>query len=451
MSLRDRLRSMQGATAPATTASSAAYVATSPPATPTIAPEGLTRELDALLPGAVHETPHGSCYVVERRYPLTHAHGHTSLDTAAFGSIGDGVMLLARAAADRAAIRAASLSRFVFLDTETTGLAGGTGTYAFLVGVARYVGTAFVVRQFFMRTLAEEHALLHLLAADLDECDIVVTYNGKAFDWPLLETRYALGRRTGPQRPRDPKAHVDLLFAARRLWRARLEGCSLAQVESHALGVRRRDDTPGWLIPQLYFAYLRRRDIGPLVGVFRHNALDLLSLAGLLGRIASMRAARRPDTAALAESLPSALPLDELAALGRCFEEAGEFSRALDYLQLALQSADASPSALHLAIAGEARARIGGILKRLGRHADAVPHWEALIADARSAGGLVDVRPYEELAKYYEHGLRDPRAAHELVVRALALLDASAGRQHPRTRAQLLHRLARLERGFGAG
>ncbi len=458
MNLRDRLRSMQGATkapAPADVARegrnapvadadgpiappvpSAAVSPSSPPPATAHGPE-------ALLPGRVCETPYGCCYVAEWHYPLAHRHGHAALGTVLDVAPVEGAVLLTRSVEERAALVRVDPRRLVYLDTETTGLAGGTGTYAFLVGVGRFTGDEFVVRQLFMRELGEERALLHLLAEELCECDVLVTYNGKAFDWPLLETRYALARRAGPRRPRDPAAHVDLLFTARRLWRGRLESCSLGQVEHHLLGVRRADDTPGWLIPQFYFAYLRSRDARPLAGVFRHNTLDILSLARLLGHVARMGSAVHADVAA-----------DELLALGRCYEEAGDAARALACFEAAFVGVGPLRAEHRLAVVREARLRAGALLKRMRRSADAVGHWQALVAAGPVGSAALDVRPFEELAKHYEHVVRDHALARAYVHQALALLEASAGTGGARLAAQrersrLLHRLRRLERTLG--
>jgi uncharacterized protein len=469
MSLRDRLRSLQGTGHGAPNDSPDALLAdVAVPVTPPFSGEGpgersrpdspsLPRgggqgeryagQLDALLRGSVQETPHGACYVVEQRYPLSHAHGIHTLAGGAAGAWHDGLLALARSSAERDHVRGSDPRRFVYLDTETTGLAGGTGTYAFLVGCARYEGDDFVVRQFFLRTLAEEHALLHGVAETLEGCEVLVTYNGKAFDWPLLETRYALARRGGPRAPSAPPVHLDLLFAARRLWRMRLTACGLGDVERHALGVEREADTPGWLIPQLYFAYLRERDARPLVGVFRHNALDLLSLAGLLGRIGALRlpgAAGEADAAAIA--------VDELLALGRCCADDGDIARAQHALRAALELAEsATPTPLHQRLADDARWRLATTLRRMGRATEAVPLWQALAQRPTQPGEPVDVRPFEALAKYCEHTLRDPASAREWALRALAALDKPGAVPAPRARADLRHRLARLDRAIAMG
>src|SRR5262249_9875480 len=144
--------------------------------------------------------------------------------------------------------------RWAFLDTETTGLAGGTGTCAFLAGVGTVEEGGFRVRLFFLRDYDEEAAMLAALAAYLADYDVLITYNGKAFDAPLLESRYRLSRLPAPF---SRLAHLDLLFAARRLWRLRLETCRLVDLEYEILGVEREGDLPGELIPYYYFEYLR--------------------------------------------------------------------------------------------------------------------------------------------------------------------------------------------------
>jgi uncharacterized protein YprB with RNaseH-like and TPR domain len=450
MNLRDRLRSMGGVAPRAPTADVAPAPPLAPPgadvvdAPPQRSPADAHRPVprghspETLLPGRERMTPFGACFVAEWRYPLRHQHGHRNLERALDILPGDGAALLVRTRAERHALAEADPYRVAYLDTETTGLAGGTGTYAFLIGVGRVYGEDFIVRQIFMRDFHEEGAALHVLAEELAGCPILVTYNGKAFDWPLLDTRYTLARRGGPARPADPLAHVDLLFAARRLWRARLESCSLGQVEQAILGVRRGDDTPGWLIPQLYFAYLRDRDVRPLAGVFRHNVLDILSMAGLLGHVAEIaRAGERAEAA------------HELLALGRCFEEADDCERALACYTAAAQRPTPAHALLERALAREARLRAAALLKRGRRSVDAVAHWHAVLA--MEDDGRAHLRALVELAKHYEHAAREHILARDYTLRALEALHAAGTPPAPRDRAELLHRLRRLERLLGTG
>ncbi len=186
---------------------------------------------------------------------------------------------------------AADPAQWLFLDTETTGLAGGTGTYAFLVGVAWWEAGGLQVEQFFMRDYTEEHSMLEALAERLRQRPVLVTYNGKTFDWPLLETRYRMTRCIpGP----EPAAHLDLLHAARVLWRLRLGSVRLAEIERQVLGQNgglpwsRAGDVRSEMIPHIYFQFLRGGSPGLLIDVLRHNQMDLRGLALLAGRVIAL-------------------------------------------------------------------------------------------------------------------------------------------------------------------
>ena len=179
----------------------------------------------------------------------------------------------------------ADAERWLFLDTETTGLAGGTGTYPFLVGLAWWEGGGLEVEQLFMREYSEEPSLLAALAERLAERPVLVTFNGKSFDWPLLETRYRMARTIPPPVPR---AHLDFLHPARSLWRLRLGSVRLSQLERHVLGWDRGADLASELIPRIYLDFVRGGRAEALVPVFHHNQMDLRGLAGLAGRILSL-------------------------------------------------------------------------------------------------------------------------------------------------------------------
>jgi uncharacterized protein YprB with RNaseH-like and TPR domain len=183
------------------------------------------------------------------------------------------------------------VSEWLFLDLETTGLAGGTGTYAFLVGLGRITPEGFHLRQHFLGDLAAERELLAALAPELEAAPLLVTYNGKLFDAPLLETRYRLARMRWPL---EERPHLDLLYPARRLWKLRCGSARLLDLEQMILGHARAEDVPGSLIPHLYFDYLRGGDARPLEVVFRHNAEDLLTLAALAARLLTLAAS--PET-----------------------------------------------------------------------------------------------------------------------------------------------------------
>jgi uncharacterized protein len=366
---------------------------------------------EAALGGEVLETPHGRLLVVRRDFPLDHRHGRLTIADA-FAVPETALSLLARPVDGPP-----TAERLVFLDTETTGLAGGTGTYAFLVGVGYAEDDRFVVRQYFMRDLDEEPALLTALAPVLERATALVTFNGGGFDMPLLETRFILSRR----RWRGDVAHVDLLRPARRVWRSRLEDCRLGTLEREVLGVERVDDVPGAMIPTLYFDFLRRRNPARLGPLFSHNRADVLSLVALLGWFGR---ALGGDAASLTA--------DQLAGLGRLLEPVDP-ERSAVYYRAALAAGLEGYEALR------AQLQLAAWEKRRARWDVACTLWEAA-----TASRIFDLRPWEELAKFHEHRRRDVGAALGVVGRAL---DASGalGRSG-RAGAALAHRLARLER-----
>jgi uncharacterized protein len=214
--------------------------------------------------------------VVRARFALSHRHGHAAL--------GESLSMLATDAG-------AEPSQTLWLDTETTGLAGGTGTYVFLVGLGFFDGPAFSVEQFLLRRLSAEGRFLSALLDRLDGARHLVTFNGRRFDWPLLETRFILTHL----RPRPIDLHTDLVYPARRLWHRVLGTHRLTALEADVLGARRGDDMPGWMIPQVYVQYLRTSDRTALEPVLSHNRADLLALLTLHAHVA--RVLRNPDAA----------------------------------------------------------------------------------------------------------------------------------------------------------
>ena len=371
-----------------------------------------TTSFEDLLGGAVEETEKGRVLCVRRRFAEGHRHGRQPLEAARDMAHGP-LALMARVDAPPRG------PRLLYLDTETTGLAGGTGTYAFLVGVGFFDGGEFEVRQYFMRDLDEEPALLAALDPLLREVDGLVTYNGAGFDLPLLETRFVLARRRWP----EAAFHLDLLPAARRLWSARLPDCRLGTVEQHALGFVREDDLPGALIPQVYFDYLRRKSPGELPRVFEHNRHDILSLAALAGWVA--------QTVGQAPGVD--LGPDELAGLGRLWETADP-DRGEACYRTALDRGLPSPARERLL------ARLAWREKRRSRWEASRELWEAAARGAR----IFDARPWEEMAKIHEHRLRDFIAAKAVVVEALER--ARAHRAPAVVVEALHHRLERLTR-----
>jgi uncharacterized protein len=324
---------------------------------------------------------------------------------------------------------AADPEQWLFLDTETTGLAGGTGTYAFLVGIAWWDAGGLEVEQLFMREHSEEHSQLHALAERMAERRVLVTFNGKSFDWPLLDTRFRMTRKI---KVPTPKAHLDFLHPARNLWRRKLGSVRLAELERHVLGVHRGADVMSELIPSLFHDFLCGGPPEPLVPIFHHNQMDLRGLAGLSTRVVSTLA--DPESHTNGDAL-------ELFGVSRLFERRGHSSRARELYSRSLAAQ------LPAETGREARRSLAKLAKREGDHTAARVHWEALAGNSREG-----YEAYEQLAIYYEHHARAPHRAAAIARKALAELRRAnrlgtiAPTDFRRVHAKFDHRLARLER-----
>lgn len=325
--------------------------------------------------------------------------------------------------------------KWLFLDTETTGLAGGTGTYAFLVGLAWWDAGGLQVEQMFLRDFSEEHSLLAELAARIADRPVLITFNGKCFDWPLLENRFTMTRviRVPPL-----AAHLDLLHPARALWRLRLGSVRLVELERHVLdaprlGWDREDDVPSALIPQFYFDYLRGGTAQPLAGVVKHNQMDLRGLAALYGKIDSLLDSR---DAALAET--DSL---DLFGLSKFLHRRGENELARSTCSRALDSG------LPDEFRPRATCDLAMMAKRRGDTETAAALWLELVADAQDG-----VTACEQLAIHYERNSRDFRRAIEYAELALAKVPRQAARSRDpyasaratRQEKKLMCRLERL-------
>ena len=364
-----------------------------PPRRPEPSTAGFVEEL---LTGEIVETPLGKHFETEKLYARHQRYGsydisdlidlpHDLLDSLSAG-----------------AIPSAAPTTWAFLDTETTGLAGGSGTAAFLIGVGSIDQEGFRVRQFFMRDYCEERSMLHALAAYLARFDVLITYNGKSFDQPLLETRYTMCRSRHPFATME---HLDLLYGARRLYKLRFESCRLVNLENQILGLEREADVPGELIPYYYFDYLRTRHAFRLIPIFHHNVLDIVTLACLTGLIpaafrdpAGIQARHGADLLGLARWLRDSGRLEEAHSLMRRAVDLGLADR---HLFAALFEA-------------------GTIEKKLGLAAAAV----ATFTDLSLSPNPFQARAYEELSKHYEHGERNHAMALECVRAARAIADS---------------------------
>ncbi len=420
MSMRDRLERLRGL---GIRRGSEVFSGTPAPTPSAPRPVRHRQDISEVIVGADIETPHGACFAAETRYAE-----HGGLPVGAPLPL---AALLPRLLRDDSLGRA-DLRRAVFLDVETTGLSGGTGTFAFLVGIGTFEGDAFRVRQFFMRDPGAEPALLHALSEAIAGYEMVVTFNGRSFDMPLLTTRFRLQRRRAPL---SDAPHLDLLLPARRLWRARLGSCALGSLERGILGVERVDDVPGMIIPYLYFDYVRTGRVERLERVFYHNALDIVTMAALLARMSAIL--DDPDGNGVCHGA-------DWLSLGIVYEAVGDEALAAQAYQRAIGTA-LPPELLE-----QAKERYGALCKRQGAWDEAVAGWAAAV----QSGTTRRLYPYVELAKFYEHRLRDYPAAIDVVRRAMSLVETSGVRDGSLSQAATLdalrHRLTRLERKSAA-
>ncbi len=308
----------------------------------------------------------------------------------------------------------------LFLDTETTGLSRGVGTLAFLVGVGYLSERGFEVRQFLMRDYDEEAFVLRNVLALLTSRPVLVTFNGAAFDMPLLLNRLVMNRMDAPD---ELPAHIDLLHIARRVYKLRMQRCSLSTLESEVFGIRRVGDLPGAEVPERYFRFLQTRDEALLEDILDHNRQDVLSMGKLLMELASLH--ERPLSAQYHA---------EIYSLGRVFERRGESGRARQCYRAVNNSQFADLAAV----------RIAETYRRGKDPARAANEYERLLAQGRGGPQV-----YIALAKLYEFRLKQPERALDIARRGMLYCMESLSEENGRALADLKHRHARLLRKIG--
>ena len=387
-------------------------------AEPDVVPRANPADLENCLDGRWY----GHCFIVERRLPPANKYGRAT--------VGDLAGRLAASAHEAPLVCGGAAARppFVFFDLETTGLSGGAGTQAFLVGLGWFDDDGgFTTRQYLLARYSDERAMLAAVADELGRAGALVSFNGKSFDAPVLETRYLFNRLewTAGQQP-----HIDVLHPARRFWKE--DECSLVAMEQQILGAHRDDDVPGFEIPERYFQFVRSGDATPLQGVLEHNRRDLVSLAGLTARLLEI-VSGGPD---YAENAREALALGNVYERARPDARAAE--RAIAAYERAVTLAATSRSNRAALVTEDALHALALAYRRARRFDDAAKCWTALIESG--CAGNVEHEAIEALAIHHEHRRRDLESA-----RLFAMQNVVRARKGAR------HRLDRIERKLAGG
>jgi uncharacterized protein YprB with RNaseH-like and TPR domain len=373
--------------------------------------QGRPVPIEHVVTGEEAATEHGRFFISHSSLNADDFHGHTRVcDFACPGMHSAAILTGSQALADL------SIEDGLFLDTETTGLAGGTGTFPFLIGLGWFEEGSFITCQLFARDFSEEKAMLTCLTDLASAKRFLVTFNGRAYDLNILSARFILNRSEDVL---SLMPHIDLLHPSRRMFGSRLENARLVTIEANVLGVRREGDVPGYEIPQRYFDWLRRRDGRLLEDVFRHNRLDIVSIASLLKYLTDLVEGGSGITHAHHGDLLSA---------ARLHHERGNLAAAMRMLVPLTGS--------HLAgVAKAARRSLSLIYKKTNQWDDAAELWEDMIGS-----DPLDVFAVEELAKFYEHHARKYEQALKIVHRVLD----EARHLGETERRSLEHRMQRL-------
>ncbi len=369
------------------------------------------RGIHDFVEGEYQNTSFGDVFIARKHYSWNHQHGKGK--PAWLKNIsGDWLSRLGKFA-DRSEI---DLEKTIFIDTETTGLAGGSGTLAFLIGIGFIDGDGFTIQQYFADDFKCEEGMLDLVADFVKPFTTVVTFNGKTYDLPLLSSRYILKHSRSPF---DRLDHIDLLHVARQIWGYQLADCRLQTIEKEVLRFYRSDDLPGHAVPQAYFKFLRGEGADPLYRVFEHNADDILTLGIVLPLVWEL-------------THPESRAGDVQLSRSRILLLHGESDAARQVLEIFVAECD------NLQLQQLGRLELGRLYKKQGHWNLAHRQWKTALEEEV----VFFLEPYLELAKFYEHRKKDCERARFYSVAGLKKL--SSGRV--RERQALEHRLVRLNK-----
>lgn len=370
--------------------------------------------LEDALAARVVQNSLGEFVIKDVIYPLNYQHGIVSLTNQ--------VVTDTIRRAGKIDSNTSSLDKLLFIDTETTGLSGGAGNFAFMVGYGRFTIEGFLLSQLIIRDPGEEPAMLLHLMNSIDDDTIFVSFNGKSFDIPLLQNRLIINRL--PKKLREHQ-HLDMLHISRKLWRRSLDSCALKDLETAIIKFERTsEDVPGWMIPDIYFAFLRTGEPSGLKEVVYHNSQDILSLAALFIHVTNML-----ETNISIDNIA----VNDLIAIGRIYWDLGSLETSVKIFQ----------SILPRLRDGEQKVLVNSMLaryyKRVGILDKSIGHWQA-------AGQMGDISACIELAMYYEHKIKDYSQASHWCEKALEIYYTGVNNiSQPRQLLSLRKRLVRLQ------
>ena len=374
-----------------------------------------TLNLAEVLGGEEIQTIYGPVIRIIKDYPLSFSHGDLTCNIPK-------TMPVFRewASLDHLPARKA----FLYLDTETSGLSSGTGTFAFLVGIGLYTENNLRVIQYFLESPANEPAMLAQLIKDISGTTLFVTYNGKSFDIPLLRNRFILNRIECPFEPYD---HADLLHITRKLYKFFLPERNLGVVEKEILHFQRDElEVPGWMVPEIYSEFLQNRDPEPIKRVLYHNEIDIVSLAALYQHINT--------TLEIAEGLESRsnIPFAVQLSIIRLWLEHGEIEKAQSLFSLLSDPTDLKEEFAKTAFL------IGIALKQRDNLFEAISYWQI-------SAKLDYIFAYIELAKVYEHTHKEYKPALIYTLSAKTISQETFDSEHS-IHSEIERRISRLER-----
>jgi uncharacterized protein len=323
------------------------------------------------------------CLIREKTYDLTDFHGKYQL-----GQINEAVKAWNSFEGNHPlSAQGLSAGDLFFFDTETTGLGGGAGNTIFLLGYAKVLEDKLILRQHILPQPGSEIPLYHSFLEKVDY-NTLVTYNGKAFDWPQVKTRHTLIREHVPKLPSF--GHFDLFHGSRRLWKSKMESVKLTNVEKKILNFHRKDDVPGYLAPMIFFDFVERKDPEGMLKVLLHNELDILSLVVLYVHLSFQIL-----------GIDSNQSSKEKLLVGKWFDYLGDKEQAVKSLeQLVEESAGEDAMSAKHSLAFQ--------YKRMKKYTEAYEYWKEVSLDGPES---VRAEACIELAKLYEHQFKQLESA----------------------------------------